>query len=66
MSDRTARLQQRLYDMKRDWLAFIAQAEARGDRLEAQAFRDQLERIEAMLASTGADPQRDVSRRPDS
>lgn len=54
-----------LYGMKRDWLSFIAEAEARGDPEEAKAFRAQLEKILSMLESIGADPAEDPPRRTD-
>ena len=52
--------------MKRDWLGFIAEAEARGDFESVTAFQDQLERIIAMLKSVGGDPSNDPPRRTDS
>lgn len=49
-------LRVKLYEMKRDWLSFVAEAEARGDLNEARAFQAQLEQISSMLESIGADP----------
>ena len=53
----------RLYDMKRDWLSFIADADARGDQEEAILYRAQLTRITEMLEELGADPSLDPPRR---
>ena len=53
----------RLYDMKRDWLSFIAEADARGDQEEAALYRAQLTRITEMLEELGADPSLDPPRR---
>ena len=50
------RWQARLYDMKRDWLQFIAEADARGNLEEAKHYRAQFARIIAMLEDVGADP----------
>ena len=54
-----------LYEMKRDWLSFVAEAEARGDLNEARAFQAQLEQICSMLESIGADPAENPPRRTD-
>lgn len=59
------KLRDKLYGMKRDWLSFIAEAEARGDIKETQAFRAQLEKIYSMLESVGGDPAQDPPRRTD-
>ena len=53
----------KLYDMKRDWLSFIAEADARGDQEEATLYRSQLNRITEMLEELGADPSLDPPRR---
>ena len=42
--------------MKRDWLQFIAEADARGNFEEAKHYRAQFARIIAMLEDVGADP----------
>jgi len=52
----------RLYDMKRDWLSYIDEAEARGDLEKARAFKTQLEQIYSMLESIGCDPTEDLPR----
>lgn len=59
------RLQVKLYEMKRDWLSFVAEAEARGDLNEVRAFQAQLEQICSMLDSIGADPAENPPRRTD-
>lgn len=59
------RLRVKLYGMKRDWLSFVAEAEARGDLNEARAFQAQLEQICSMLESIGADPAENPPRRTD-
>ena len=48
--------------MKRDWLEFIAEAEARGALEEANLYRTQLARIIEMLDDVGADPDRNPPR----
>ena len=58
-------LRVKLYDMKRDWLSYVDEAEARGDLEKARAFKTQLEQIYSMLESIGCDPTEDLSRRID-
>ena len=58
-------LRVRLYDMKREWLLYIDEAEARGDLEEARAFQTQLEQIYSMLESIGCDPTEDQPHRID-
>ena len=53
----------RLYEMKRDWLVFIAEADVRGDLEEATLYRTQIARIAAMLDDIGADPDLNPPRR---
>ena len=48
--------------MKREWLSYIDEAEARGDLEEARAFQTQLEQIYSMLESIGCDPTEDLPR----
>ena len=62
---RYSSLRVQLYDMKRDWLSYIDEAEARGDLEEARAFQTQLEKIYSMLESLGCDPTEDLPRRID-
>lgn len=45
-----------LYRMKRDSLAFMREAAARGDLREAAEFAEYVERIEAMIEQRGGDP----------
>ena len=59
------RLRVKLYEMKRVWLSFVAEAEARGVLNEARAFQAQLEQICSMLESIGADPADNPPRRTD-
>lgn len=59
------RLQTKLYDMKRDWLLFAAEAEVCGDLEEAKEFRAQLQKICFLLESIGADSSKDPPRRTD-
>ena len=60
------RWQARLYDMKRDWRSFLAEAEARGHAEEAALYRVQLVQIDAMLEAAGADPSLNPPRHLDS
>jgi hypothetical protein len=46
-----------LHRMKRECVAFLKNAEARGDRREALEFQEQLERVEAMIEQSGGDPE---------
>ena len=48
--------------MKRDWLEFIAEANARGNVEDANQYSAQLARIIAMLEDVGADPDRNPPR----
>jgi hypothetical protein len=47
-----------LYRMKRDCIAFMEEAERRGDRREAGEFKEHLERVESMIEQSGGDPDR--------
>jgi len=47
---------QNLYRMKSDCLAFMEEAERRGDSREACEFKEHLERVESMIEQSGADP----------
>jgi len=62
---RYSSLRVKLYDMKRDWLSYVDEAEARGDLEKARAFQTQLEQIYTMLESIGCDPTEDLPRRID-
>jgi hypothetical protein len=53
----------RLYDMKRDWLSFIADAELRGDLDQADIFRAQLEDVLLMIERAGGDSSLNPPRR---
>jgi hypothetical protein len=46
-----------LYRMKGDCLAFMEEAERRGDSREAGEFREHLERVESMIEQSGGDPE---------
>lgn len=46
-----------LYRMKRDCLAFMEEAERRGDLREAGEFREHVERVESMIEQSGGDPE---------
>jgi hypothetical protein len=46
--------------MKREWLSYIDEAEARGDLEEARAFQTQLEKIYSLLESIDCDPTEDL------
>jgi len=46
-----------LYRMKRDCLAFMEEAERRGDLREVGEFREHLERVESMIEQSGGDPE---------
>jgi len=46
-----------LYRMKRDCLAFMEEAERRGDLREIGEFREHLERVESMIEQSGGDPE---------
>jgi hypothetical protein len=48
-----------LYRMKRDCIAFMEEAERRGDAREAGEFKEHLERVESMIEQSGGNP--DVS-----
>ena len=45
-----------LYRMKRDCIAYMEEAERRGDAREAEEFREHLERVESMIEMRGGDP----------
>jgi hypothetical protein len=45
-----------LYRMKRDCIAFMEEAERRGDAREAGEFREHLERVESMIEQSGGNP----------
>jgi hypothetical protein len=45
-----------LYRMKRDCIAFIEEAERRGDCREVGEFKEHLERVESMIEQSGGDP----------
>ena len=45
-----------LLRMKRDCIAFMEDAERRGDSCEAREFREHLERVESMIDQSGGDP----------
>jgi hypothetical protein len=45
-----------LYRMKRDCIAFMEEAERRGDSRESGEFREHLERVESMIDQSGGDP----------
>ena len=45
-----------LYRMKRDCIAYMEEAERRGDSREAEEFREHLERVESMIEMRGGDP----------
>lgn len=45
-----------LYRMKRDCIAFMEEAERRGDWREAGEFKEHLERVESMIEQSGGDP----------
>ena len=45
-----------LYRMKRDCIAFMEEAEGRGDSREAGEFREHVERVESMIDQSGGDP----------
>ncbi|MBA3576540.1 MAG: hypothetical protein H0W39_02835 [Sphingomonas sp.] len=45
-----------LYRMRRDCLAFMAEAEKRGDAREVAEFKEHLERVESMIDMKGGDP----------
>lgn len=45
-----------LYRMKRDCMAFMEEAERRGDLREAGEFKEHLERVESMIEQSGGDP----------
>ena len=47
-----------LYRMKRDCIAFMEEAQRRGDSREAGEFREYLERVESMIDQSGGDPDR--------
>jgi len=47
-----------LYRMKHDCIAFMEEAERRGDHREAREFKEYLDRIESMIEQSGADPDR--------
>ncbi len=42
--------------MKRDCIAFMEEAERRGDFREAGEFKEHLERVELMIEQSGGDP----------
>ena len=44
-----------LYRMKRDCVAFMEEAQRRGDDREAAEFREYLERVESMIEQSGGD-----------
>ena len=46
-----------LYRMKRDCIAFMEEAERRGDSREAEEFREHLERVDSMIEQSGGDPE---------
>ena len=52
----TEELLENLYRMKRDSLAFMREAAARGDLREAAEFAEYVERIEDMIQQEGGDP----------
>jgi hypothetical protein len=45
-----------LYRMKRDCIAFMEEAERRGDHREAGEFKEHLDRVESMIEKSGGDP----------
>ena len=45
-----------LYRMKRDCIAFMEEAERRGDHREAGEFKEHLDRVESMIEQSGGDP----------
>ena len=45
-----------LYRMRRDCIAFMEEAERRGDSREAGEFREHLERVESMIEQSGGIP----------
>lgn len=45
-----------LYRMKRDCLAFMEEAQRRGDTREAAEFKEHVERVESMIEQSGGDP----------
>ena len=45
-----------LFRMKRDCIAFMEEAERRGNSREAREFREHLERVESMIDQSGGDP----------
>jgi len=45
-----------LYRMKRDCIAFMEEAERRGDSREAGEFKEHLERVESMIEQSGGNP----------
>ncbi len=45
-----------LYRMKRDCIAFMEEAERRGDSREANEFKEHLERVESMIEQSGGNP----------
>ena len=51
--------------MKREWLLYIDEAEARGDLEEARAFQTQLGQSYSMLESLVCDPTEDQPHRID-
>ena len=47
-----------LYRMKCDCIAFMEEAERRGDHREAGEFKEHLDRVESMIEQSGGDPDR--------
>jgi hypothetical protein len=45
-----------LYRMRGDCLAFMEEAQRRGDAREAGEFKEHLERVESMIEQNGGDP----------
>lgn len=45
-----------LHRMKRDCRAYMEEAQRRGDRREADEFREHMERVEDMIEMEGGDP----------
>lgn len=45
-----------LYRMKRDCIAFMQEAQRRGDCREAGEFKEHLDRVESMIEQSGGDP----------